>query len=442
MKPSSFERTKLKILKDDSNGMTAINEEGQIVKRRTMDLKDAPSVLTEMALNFLKYPQVIESENVDIEYPKDGKDSDDNQVDLVVTFKKGDPLADHSSQKNPLGFQELVLNFQDLLCALIDFLTYGVLHGDWKPDNLVQLDWKLKLIDFGLTLPTSTPLSNYHGTLGYYPWNLSISHVDREMYAFIMTFLMTLFTNLYPASELSDKFEEFVLEDDPSTNLSRIGFLYKVDEKPERKIMIEEEDDDDHEEEEKENIIFINQDDLDILDSETNGLASKLYDLSRRVETGEVTPFVLMKLLNRYSEKPHPDCERKFRNYEIVKEFGESSNRLEFIIDSLPGREDFNKTMSIVIKELCSKNQNSDLCVAFDYYTKRNLYRKADEKTKENLGISAASFKKNLREKRERQVVDEALKFLMDDKTSQDASFILIDPPKAKLFKRLLDIYL
>ena len=83
---------------------------------------------------------------------------------LIMEYVAGESIAERSDY--PLA--QMLDIFQQVCAALEHIHSAELVHADLKPNNiLVQKDMRVKLIDFGFTLPVGTKLHGYKGTWGY-----------------------------------------------------------------------------------------------------------------------------------------------------------------------------------------------------------------------------------------------------------------------------------
>ena len=81
---------------------------------------------------------------------------------LVQEFIEGHPLSQELPQGHCWRERKVVQMLQDILLTLEFVHSYGVIHRDIKPNNLIrrQRDGRLGLIDFGAVKQVSTPRMN------------------------------------------------------------------------------------------------------------------------------------------------------------------------------------------------------------------------------------------------------------------------------------------
>ena len=145
---------------------------------------------------------------------------------LVQEFIEGHPLSQELPQGHRWRERKVVQMLQDILLTLEFVHSYGVIHRDIKPNNLIrrQRDGRLVLIDFGAVKQVSTPRMNTPypvsqktiaiGTQGYMPTEQirGKPRLNSDIYALGMIGIQAL-TGVYPIYLQEDEEGEVIWQD-------------------------------------------------------------------------------------------------------------------------------------------------------------------------------------------------------------------------------------
>lgn len=144
---------------------------------------------------------------------------EDREFFLVQEFIEGHPLSTELQPDDCWSESQVIQLLKDILGILAFVHSYGVIHRDIKPDNLIRRasDGKLVLIDFGAVKQVRSQIATTHspinatvaiGTPGYMPseQGLGKPRPSSDIYALGIIGIQAL-TGLYPN----------LLQEDPTT---------------------------------------------------------------------------------------------------------------------------------------------------------------------------------------------------------------------------------
>ncbi len=144
---------------------------------------------------------------------------EDREFFLVQEFIEGHPLSTELQPNDCWNESHVIALLKDILGILAFVHSYGVIHRDIKPDNLIRRAWdrKLVLIDFGAVKQVRSQIATPHspmsatvaiGTPGYMPseQGLGRPRPSSDIYALGIIGIQAL-TGLFPS----------LLQEDPTT---------------------------------------------------------------------------------------------------------------------------------------------------------------------------------------------------------------------------------
>jgi serine/threonine-protein kinase len=162
---------------------------------------------------------------------------EDQEFYLIQDFIEGQPLSRELLPGQRWDENQVIELLQDVL-GILDFIhSYGVIHRDIKPDNLIrrQKDHKLVLIDFGAVKQVRSPISADEsqitatvaiGTPGYMPAEQSQGRprTNSDIYALGMIAIQAL-TGVNPSQLPEDSETGEIIWQNYTTVSDRLGII-------------------------------------------------------------------------------------------------------------------------------------------------------------------------------------------------------------------------